>query len=59
MPRKPKPRCDDSEESERFIALAKEVKADLSGETFERSFPAIARTKPAKAEKIRAKKKRF
>jgi len=46
MARKKRAPRDDPEESERFIAIAKEVEADPTGEVFERSFPSIARTKP-------------
>jgi hypothetical protein len=60
MPRKQKPPRDDPEESERFIAIAKEIETDPTGEVFERTFPSIARIKPPKAEvKAEAKKRRF
>jgi hypothetical protein len=60
MPRKQKPPRDDPEESERFIAIAKEIEADPTGEMFGRAFPSIARIKPVKAEaKAQAKKRRF
>ena len=60
MPRKQKPPRDDPEESERFITVAKEIKADPTGKVFERAFPSIARTKSTKAEaKVQAKKRRF
>lgn len=60
MPRKQKPPRDDPEESERFIAIAKEIEADPTGEAFERAFQSIARVRPNKPEaKAQAKKRRF
>jgi hypothetical protein len=44
MPRKSKLPRDDPEESERFIAIAKELQTDPTGEAFESAFPSIART---------------
>lgn len=41
MPRKPTPKRDDPEESERFIKTAREVEADERPEVLERTFKKI------------------
>lgn len=56
MPRKRKPPRDDPDESERFIAVAREIEADPTGALFEREFVSIAR-KPADT-KAKTKKAR-
>ena len=59
MPRKKKLQRDDPGESERFIAIAKEIEAEPTGKTFERAFPSIARPDKAEAKaQAQAKKRR-
>jgi hypothetical protein len=53
MPRKPKPRADDPEQSKRFIDMAREIEADETEEghrAFERAFLTVVEQpkKPAK-----------
>jgi len=45
MPRKPKPKPDDPQQSKRFIETAREVGADGDPETFDRAFEKVAREK--------------
>lgn len=47
MPRTPKPPRDDPAESERFIAIAREIGADENGEAFERTFEKIMAPMPS------------
>jgi len=45
MPRKPKPKPDDSEQSKRFIEAAKAAGADEKPEAFEQAFKKVVRHK--------------
>ena len=51
MPRKRKLPRDDPDESERFIAIAKEIEADPTGKAFEQAFRVIAPPKRIKRRK--------
>jgi hypothetical protein len=42
MPRKPKPKPDDPDQSKRFIDLAHELKAEGDKDSFERTFRKVA-----------------
>jgi hypothetical protein len=46
MPRKPKLKPDDPEQSKRFIEAAREHETDETGEAFERVLKATTRKKP-------------
>ena len=52
MPRKPKPKPDDSEEYKRFLETAKAVEADEGVEAFERAFAKIVPPRIAKSAKL-------
>jgi hypothetical protein len=41
--KKPKPKPDDKEQSQRFVETAKALEADESGKVFERAFKKVAR----------------
>lgn len=45
MPRKPKPKPDDPEQSKRFIEMAREIGVDESEGAFERALKKVARPK--------------
>jgi hypothetical protein len=42
MPRKPKPKPDDAEQSKRFLEIAEEIGADADDEALERAFKKFA-----------------
>lgn len=54
MAKKPKPRPDDDEQSQRFVETAKQLGADESGKSFEQAVSAITKNKPV----TKIKKKR-
>ena len=43
---KPKPKLTDAERHKRFVAMAREVEADESPESFERAFKQVTRRPP-------------
>jgi len=47
MPRKPKPKPDDPEQSKRFIKAAREYGTDETGEAFERVFKSVTSSSPS------------
>lgn len=50
MPRKPTPPPDNPKQSENFIKKAREIEAEESGETFDRTFDKIVRPNKPKPE---------
>jgi hypothetical protein len=51
MPRKPKPRPDDPEQSKRFTDIAREVGAEQPSPDFERVFRKVAEQRKARPSK--------
>jgi hypothetical protein len=52
MPRKPAPKPDDPEESQRFLDTAREVEASDDPKDFERAFAKVAQPKPKSPKKL-------
>jgi hypothetical protein len=57
MPRKPEPPHDDSEQSKRFIEIAREIGADGTEVDFDRAFHKVASGPPQRLKPKRSKSK--